>query len=150
MIFLLLDCIVDFLACYSNLMYFIYEIYIFVSDLFGMIYFNSSLCFSFFHFIIRRNLLSPHPGKNIFRSKWVFASHFSTAGRAVEDSFGILVVQWRIYPWVIGVTPVKWMQWWNSMPEAPVPPRNENARTLRTCLDKSGPTKNGEVFPLRL
>lgn len=56
-------------------------------------------------FPLRRNLMRPFPGSNITREQRVFNYRLRRARLVVEDAFGILSSQWRMYRRVIGVSP---------------------------------------------
>ncbi|XP_031165435.1 protein ALP1-like [Sander lucioperca] len=56
-------------------------------------------------FPLRRNLLRPYPGRDLTQPRRTFNSRLSRARRVVENAFGILAAQWRIYHRVIGVSP---------------------------------------------
>lgn len=89
--------------------------------------------FFFSYFITRRNVLRPYPGRNLSQPKRIFNYRLSRARRVVENAFGILAAQWRIYHRVIGVShenvdavvkatvALHNFQRWNSTAENPVP-----------------------------
>ncbi|KAA8582386.1 hypothetical protein FQN60_009126, partial [Etheostoma spectabile] len=56
-------------------------------------------------FPLRHNLMRPFPGSNHSGRRRVFNFRLSHARLIVENTFGILTSQWRIYRGVIGVSP---------------------------------------------
>lgn len=51
-------------------------------------------------------MLRFYPGRNLSQPKRNFNYCLSQARRVVENGFGVLGAQWRIYHRVIGVSPV--------------------------------------------
>lgn len=56
-------------------------------------------------FPLRRDLMRPFPGANLSPRKRIFNYRLSRARMIVENTFGILSSQWRMYRRVIGVSP---------------------------------------------
>ncbi|KAI2645986.1 Protein ALP1-like [Labeo rohita] len=56
-------------------------------------------------FPLRRDLMRPFPGTTLPSRHRVFNYRLSRARLTVENTFGILAAQWRIYRLVIGVSP---------------------------------------------
>lgn len=96
-------------------------------------------------------MLRPYLGKNLTQSRRIFNYRLSRARRIVENAFGILAAQWRIYHRVIGVSPEKvdWIvkatvalhnyQRWNSTPQAD-PAVDAEASPALQELRRSAPT----------
>ncbi|KAJ8386201.1 hypothetical protein AAFF_G00176250 [Aldrovandia affinis] len=56
-------------------------------------------------FPLQRHLMRPFPGSNLSRRNRVFNYRLSRARMIVENTFGILSAQWRMYRRVIGTSP---------------------------------------------
>lgn len=56
-------------------------------------------------FPLRRDLMRPYPGRQLSREQRVFNYRLSRARRIVENAFGILAAQWRMYRRVISLRP---------------------------------------------
>ena len=56
-------------------------------------------------FPLRRNVMRPFPGKHLTRKERVFNYRLSRARLVVENAFGILVSQWRMYHRTIPLLP---------------------------------------------
>ncbi|KAJ8349533.1 hypothetical protein SKAU_G00246630 [Synaphobranchus kaupii] len=56
-------------------------------------------------FPLRRNMMRPFPGHNIPRERRIFNYRLSRARRVVENAFGHLSTQWRMYRRVLGLQP---------------------------------------------
>ncbi len=56
-------------------------------------------------FPLRKNLMRPFPGRTLPRERRVFNYRLSRARLVVENAFGILSSQWRMYRRVIEVQP---------------------------------------------
>ncbi|XP_049338723.1 uncharacterized protein LOC125803951 [Astyanax mexicanus] len=56
-------------------------------------------------FPLRRNLLRPFPGSRSSHRNRIYNYRLSRARMVVENTFGILAAQWRMYRWVIGTNP---------------------------------------------
>ena len=54
---------------------------------------------------LRRDLMQPFPGTHLYGSRRAFNFRLSHARLIVENTFGILTSQWRMYRGVIGVSP---------------------------------------------
>lgn len=50
-------------------------------------------------------MLLLYPGRNLSRSQKVYNFRFLRACRVVENAFGMLAAQWRVYHRVLEVTP---------------------------------------------
>uniref|UniRef100_A0A8C6NIP4 DDE Tnp4 domain-containing protein n=1 Tax=Nothobranchius furzeri TaxID=105023 RepID=A0A8C6NIP4_NOTFU len=58
-------------------------------------------------FPLQRHIMRPYPGKNLERNKRCHNYRLSRARRIVENAFGILSAQWRVYRHVVGICPKK-------------------------------------------
>ncbi|KAK0142795.1 Protein ALP1-like [Merluccius polli] len=56
-------------------------------------------------FPLRRDLMRPFPGTHLYGSRRAFNFRLSHARLIIENTFGILTSQWRMYRGVIGVSP---------------------------------------------
>uniref|UniRef100_A0A3B1IG47 Zgc:194221 n=1 Tax=Astyanax mexicanus TaxID=7994 RepID=A0A3B1IG47_ASTMX len=56
-------------------------------------------------FPLRRDLMRPFPGSNLSSRQRIFNYRLSRARLIVENTFGILTSQWRMYRRVIGISP---------------------------------------------
>ncbi|KAK7879819.1 hypothetical protein WMY93_033508 [Mugilogobius chulae] len=58
-------------------------------------------------FPLQRHIMRPYPGRQLPRVKRCYNYRLSRARRIVENAFGILSTQWRIYRRVLGICPEK-------------------------------------------
>ncbi|XP_035995635.1 protein ALP1-like [Fundulus heteroclitus] len=112
-------------------------------------------------FPLRRNVLRPYPGRNLSQSKRIFNYRLSRARRVVENAFGILAAQWRIYHRVIGVSPenveavvkatvaLHNFQRWNSTAENPVPLEERDIPALQQARRAGANNATQEAVAVR-
>uniref|UniRef100_A0A8C6LXM2 DDE Tnp4 domain-containing protein n=1 Tax=Nothobranchius furzeri TaxID=105023 RepID=A0A8C6LXM2_NOTFU len=79
-------------------------------------------------FSLQRHIMTPYPGKNLERNNRCYNYRLSRARRIVENAFGILSTQWRVYRRVLGICPKK-----------------ADRIVKATCVLQNYMRKNGEV-----
>ncbi|KAM4565928.1 uncharacterized protein PAE49_009774 [Odontesthes bonariensis] len=100
-------------------------------------------------FPLRRNLMRPFPGRQV-GSHRVFNYRLSRARLIVENTFGILTTQWRLYRGVIGVSPANA----ETCVKATCVLHNFLRRNITRRQPQTGPSTSGDtdpsgIFPVR-
>ena len=94
---------------------------------------------------LRRDLMQPFPGTHLYGSRRAFNFRLSHARLIVENTFGILTSQWRMYRGVIGVSPSNV----DACVKATCILHNFIRKTTRPTRPRPGPSANRDTAGLQ-